>query len=1242
MTEQKLGVIVFIALGILFLVSSLSFAFPIPQVYAQETPIASYWANRYTYQIDYAGGISRSIHHIAPQAFWNNESSQWQDLLLEAHTGAAKPYYLLRNAHITAKVGLYKGDDAVLYFDPDYTRKVCAEFWTPQAYIGGSWESLDTTFYDDNVFANSTYLNVTGVFKVWYGVNHVGWMRISYILKPASFLKHEVVYKNISPQTRDVRAVMTLIGVAGKKVIHTLGEHTVTLNETQIMSRRLRFVNATNPEFQFLEERLDSLGHWENGAWVNDYLKTIRLKLVEYEGKQLVRCDIVIGNYTLASGESLSIDPDTNTWQVGQSSDDCDVADDESSHPPWDSIDLVSYYNTAGHWSSTAWQGSGMRFTSINVPNGATISSAYLKLYADYQQPGSGTNTRIACHNTDNAATFSTISDYNSRSRTSYVSWMNIPNWNPSQWHTSPNIGSCVQIVVNRVGWASGNAMVVFWEDDGTSSVGAYRASTSYDNQPNYAPKLEITWVSNSAPTNDQCIITDMDDTDNLYAQKGWYTIDYDVSDPDGFVDIDYAEVRFRQGAALRATFRYDEDTNIFSIQSGTTWELDTGSSSATESSTYINMTFKIKPRWNATEEVDLEIECYVTDDEPASDTETMQTDYFDVVTDLVTTFSIDDDRGNIGQPITASGTITYSGSSLYPPDTEFTSVSVYDSSNNNEGPDTTIVNGTWSVTFTTPSTAGTDTYNLYIDMADTDYTDGEETTPTDTFITDGLKLTGLTSPMFLGNGQYQYQVQITYAYDDSSINSGVVRVKKPDGTELTTDYTANSTGWATIVLTQTNATSGTWTLFGHSEPNYGITYTHTNQTFQMWSLSLNPKDNDGNVLGNTSLKVYNGSTLVLEPIVGSAATYPETSYTIKVYWLENILVNQTNNYSLTTDTNLNLNCTAYPFTLSGTRYHVASNITISSASWTSSTSKMEVTFTGSAGTYVLVSSDTTEPTYVLNCTYDVDADFGTYLILSHDGSKKITVGYPNWATTRIHRTDHILTQAYWAAEGEKLVITLSGTSGQSGTLEVYCGSRSTPESTTGLTGASYSTSTTIITGTYTFSSTTTVEVSWSPQNQGSTGPSQTTVPPVFVTAEGINAGSIQQGLSKRVNITITWAGSRTIMITDMTFSGLGKDWLNTDFDLPTIAERPMRETSGVIKIPVLINVPSQAEIGNYKVLVAYAFRVGTQIYTTSANVLWSVSATSVVPTGPIPEVVSLIMIISLLGIGIFAIARKK
>ncbi|GAH46260.1 unnamed protein product, partial [marine sediment metagenome] len=335
---------------------------------------------------------------------------------------------------------------------------------------------------------------------------------------------------------------------------------------------------------------------------------------------------------------------------------------------------------------------------------------------------------------------------------------------------------------------------------------------------------VEVDYTSpNNVPTNVAGSITDRDDTDNLYAQKDWYTGSSVCSDADGFADIDYCEFRLKQDAATRAIFRYDEDTNTFTIQEGETeWDLDTGGSSANESGNNITITWKFKPQWDATQENDLEIELYVVDDEPESDTDTAQSNYVDVITDLVTTFSIDDDRGNVSQSITASGNVTYSGSSLYPPDAEFTSVSVYDSGNNNEETDSTIVNGAWSVTFNAPAAVGTDTYNLYINMADADYTDGEETTPTDTFITDRMEVVSVAfdDSRIDVSGSAEVRYVLKYDYDDVAFDG-----TKGSITGFTWD---GGNGWWDKAITG-SATVGSENydendLGAITDNNYGIT----------------------------------------------------------------------------------------------------------------------------------------------------------------------------------------------------------------------------------------------------------------------------------------------------------------------------------------------------------------------------------------------------------------------------------
>lgn len=350
-------------------------------------------------------------------------------------------------------------------------------------------------------------------------------------------------------------------------------------------------------------------------------------------------------------------------------------------------------------------------------------------------------------------------------------------------------------------GWQSADEYYVTTELEGYSTVkvgfGARDGWSANWNQVTYFDNIRVrkyvdpepshgSWgeeTGNYAPTNLSFAFLDMDDTDNLYAQKQYYTAQYVVIDYDGYADIDYAEFSIVQSSDIRATFRFDEDTATFSIEAGgATWDLDVGSCSYVSSGETITMNFKISPKFNAIEESDIDISAFVVDDEAESNTDTIQTDYADVVTDLVVFgFACDDDRGNVGQPLEFSGTVSYANnpssgiaSSSYPPDSEFTAVHVYDSRDVSQGSDNSIINGTFSVSFSALSSVDLEAYNPYIDMADAEYTDAEEN-PTDTFISDRIRILTLGADDTRVNVDDSAEIYATaeLEYDGHSLGSG-------------------------------------------------------------------------------------------------------------------------------------------------------------------------------------------------------------------------------------------------------------------------------------------------------------------------------------------------------------------------------------------------------------------------------------------------------------------------------------
>ncbi len=152
----------------------------------------------------------------------------------------------------------------------------------------------------------------------------------------------------------------------------------------------------------------------------------------------------------------------------------------------------------------------GMRFTGITIPKNAVVKNAYIQFTVD--ETGKNTdpsNLNIYAQDADNPVIFSPSTPFTVSNRprlTDSVKW-SIPagSWNvvevagPDQ--RTANIGGLVQKLVNRAGWASGNAMAFFVSGTGT------RNAHAYDGKPDAAPQLIIEYVSNEVvipvvPTN--------------------------------------------------------------------------------------------------------------------------------------------------------------------------------------------------------------------------------------------------------------------------------------------------------------------------------------------------------------------------------------------------------------------------------------------------------------------------------------------------------------------------------------------------------------------------------------------------------------------------------------------------------------------------------------------------------------------------------------------------------------------
>jgi RHS repeat-associated protein len=164
-----------------------------------------------------------------------------------------------------------------------------------------------------------------------------------------------------------------------------------------------------------------------------------------------------------------------------------------------------SYSRTSTHVfaadsSASAYDyASGLRFTGLAIPQGATITAASITLTAD-ATASTLPSTSLAGEATDNASGFGgdTYATFNARTRTSAsVSWTPTA-WSSGTSYTSPDISSVVQEVVNRSGWASGNALDIIWSD-ATSGWGGSNdrlSAYSYDGSAGNAATLHVEYTT--------------------------------------------------------------------------------------------------------------------------------------------------------------------------------------------------------------------------------------------------------------------------------------------------------------------------------------------------------------------------------------------------------------------------------------------------------------------------------------------------------------------------------------------------------------------------------------------------------------------------------------------------------------------------------------------------------------------------------------------------------------------------
>jgi hypothetical protein len=137
----------------------------------------------------------------------------------------------------------------------------------------------------------------------------------------------------------------------------------------------------------------------------------------------------------------------------------------------------------------------GIRFGSVNIPKGATITAAYMRVVPS----GTGEDepqVTIAGFAQDNTAAFTTTaSDITNRPITSNtVAWSSADlGATGASYHNTPSLVSIVQEIIDRSGWETGNA--IGFRIQGGATTTRDLTIESYENTGNNPPQLYVEYT---------------------------------------------------------------------------------------------------------------------------------------------------------------------------------------------------------------------------------------------------------------------------------------------------------------------------------------------------------------------------------------------------------------------------------------------------------------------------------------------------------------------------------------------------------------------------------------------------------------------------------------------------------------------------------------------------------------------------------------------------------------------------
>ena len=504
-------------------------------------------------------------------------------------------YYFVATGWFAAEI--YPSKGYAVFYDANRTEvRIGAEWWRVDVLVNDTWrEALNTLggAKEPEVFLNETHAYITLCFEV-EGVGH---LNVTYVVEGGRPIKHSVAFVSDLEGENSFRIVQVLEDVYAEGV--RVGEEIKTINATTVLNEpRLEFY--MNGTFRVFEDPRDP---------------AYNCTVVSPNGDSALRAEVIYfgeANYTISEGDAITLDPHTATVYA-TSYDLIKGSVYSGSLSNTQSDDDVYFTILSGYSAGTGQYTYAIEFImGGSLPSTAVVSSVDVYVYLK---------------NSKSIGTQIELFDYEANTWDTLL----ITTIGTSEYHFSETgLGSEYYDVSNNEGEIRVST--------GGSSTGFY----------GYFDLVKMVVYYNTPPTISSASITNMDDTDNMYARYREYNWTVVVNDPDGYGDIDQVHFVLAQGTTERCGVYWDKDTGFAERSTNNDWiALDATSSTHSGSGTSLTIKFYVWIEWDFGDEDDLEIRCYVKDSGGLeSGWQTLQTNYVDVDTSVtVRNFAVDDTR---------------------------------------------------------------------------------------------------------------------------------------------------------------------------------------------------------------------------------------------------------------------------------------------------------------------------------------------------------------------------------------------------------------------------------------------------------------------------------------------------------------------------------------------------------------------------------------------------------------------